>query len=369
MLLPWPARCDSTPERTGSAAARTLAIRLLLHVQDSYSSGRWLLPIACLIGTAVASALVVVMLRDHFGGAAPAASQRAETTSQIAWLLKIERPDATLLLSAGSPLLHLDGISASSGGLVASGLEAAETAPASPHGQRFANVDDADRECLARAVYFEARGEPIGGQIAVAQVVLNRVASRRWPATICRVVNQGFERGAKCQFSFACWASSRRALNGELWEHARWIAEEVLAGNAWLDEMGAATHYHRHDLRPVWRLNLDVIGQVGAHIFYADRATAAAHSRVPVEAGPQVAAAGSPNAADAAALPSSPGPIASRLLAAGLADRTEVRRAPAQGQSSSAGGPVGRASGVPAPSKSAEPAAGATPWVGRALAQ
>lgn len=159
--------------------------------------------------------------------------------------------------------------------------DASDAVPDQPHAGRFANVSAAEKECLARAVYFEARGEPRDGQLAVAQVVLNRAASGRWPSTICRVVNQGEERGEKCQFSFACWNSSKRALSGELWEHSLGIAEEVLSGSSSLEDMRLATHYHRYELRPVWRLNLQVIRQVGAHIFYADKPPRAIPAKLP----------------------------------------------------------------------------------------
>lgn len=133
-----------------------------------------------------------------------------------------------------------------------------------------------DRACLARAVYFEARGEPVEGQIAVAQVVLNRVASGRWENSICGVVYQGVERGEKCQFSFAC-TDKRRSLDGMPgWEQAKWIADDVAAGRAQLSELEGVTHYHTHAVRPVWRLTMRPVRTIGAHVFYIDRSASGA---------------------------------------------------------------------------------------------
>lgn len=128
-----------------------------------------------------------------------------------------------------------------------------------------------ERACLARAVYFEARGEAIEGQIAVAQVVLNRVAADAWPKTICGVVYQGVERAEKCQFSFAC-TDNRRSLDGAPgWEQAKWIADDVAAGRAYLAELEGVLHFHTTRVRPIWRLSMRPVRTIGNHIFYLDR--------------------------------------------------------------------------------------------------
>jgi len=140
--------------------------------------------------------------------------------------------------------------------------------PGELYAARFAKVAASERACLARAVYYEARGEAYEGQVAVAQVVLNRARSVKWPATICGVVNQGVERGEKCQFSFACFAHVEPS--GPMWEQAQTIAEQAVAGHAWLREALDATYYHATNVAPVWRLGLVATGTIGSHIFYRD---------------------------------------------------------------------------------------------------
>jgi len=138
----------------------------------------------------------------------------------------------------------------------------------SPYPAQFPAISARDRHCLAEAIYYEARGEPIAGQIAVAQVVLNRALGGSWPKSICQVTQQGVENGEKCQFSYACMKNALGKPQGQAWDHARDMADELLAGGAWLEEMVDATHFHRHDLKPVWRVSLLVVGRFGNHVFY-----------------------------------------------------------------------------------------------------
>ena len=134
---------------------------------------------------------------------------------------------------------------------------------------RFAGVGASERTCLARAIYYEARGETNEGQIAVAQVVLNRVRSKKWPKSICGVVNQGVERGEKCQFSFSC--NTRLAQpSGVLWDEAELVAEQAISGRGWLRELMDATHYHTTAVAPIWRLGLVEQATIGSHVFYRE---------------------------------------------------------------------------------------------------
>ena len=122
-------------------------------------------------------------------------------------------------------------------------------------------------DCLAAAVYHEARSEGEAGQRAVAQVVLNRVRHPSFPATVCGVVFQGAGRRTGCQFTFTCDGSLRRRRVPAAWEEALQIAEEALAGRVYAP-VGTATHYHTNQVNPYWAGTLTRITELGAHIFY-----------------------------------------------------------------------------------------------------
>jgi hypothetical protein len=123
--------------------------------------------------------------------------------------------------------------------------------------------------CLAEAVFFEAGIEPVEGQRAVAQVVVNRVRDPNFPASICGVVYHGYERMTGCQFSFVCDGSMFRSPPNEAeWEQAKAVAADALAG--YVDEaVGTATHYHADYCRPWWKSSVVEVAEVGQHIFYA----------------------------------------------------------------------------------------------------
>ena len=122
-------------------------------------------------------------------------------------------------------------------------------------------------DCLTQAVYYEARSEPVDGQRAVAQVVLNRVRDRAFPHSICGVVYQGSERRTGCQFSFTCDGSMQRPMEPTAWDRARLVAQAALAGSVYAP-VGSATHYHANYVLPWWASSLTRIGAVGSHIFY-----------------------------------------------------------------------------------------------------
>lgn len=126
-----------------------------------------------------------------------------------------------------------------------------------------------DFNCLAQAVYFEARGEPIEGQLAVAQVVLNRVKSSRYPNKVCAVVFQNEKRRHRCQFSFACDGKSDRPRHLGSWGQAKKISLIAVQG-LWQDLSLEATHYHANYVSPKWSASLKPTVQYGAHYFYKD---------------------------------------------------------------------------------------------------
>lgn len=124
---------------------------------------------------------------------------------------------------------------------------------------------DAQFECLAKALYFEARGEPIDGQVAVAEVVLNRVESPRYPATICEVVHEA--RTRSCQFSFMCDGKAETVTNAAAWTTAAKIARAMIDG-APRRLTGGATHFHADFVTPFWARKFAMTAEIGGHLFY-----------------------------------------------------------------------------------------------------
>jgi spore germination cell wall hydrolase CwlJ-like protein len=129
----------------------------------------------------------------------------------------------------------------------------------------------AAEKCLATAIYFEARGEPVRGQIAVAQVVLNRAFSGYYPNSVCGVVYQNAHRHLACQFTFACDGIPDVVREPEAMERAKKIAAESLDGKLWLPEVGKATHYHAYWVRPGWVREMTKMYRLGVHTFYRPR--------------------------------------------------------------------------------------------------
>ncbi|MBO9589224.1 MAG: cell wall hydrolase [Devosia sp.] len=129
-------------------------------------------------------------------------------------------------------------------------------------------VSEREKWCLATAIYFEARGEAYRGQVAVAQVVMNRVRDHRYPDTICGVVYQNQNKRNACQFSFACDGIPEVINEREPWAQAEDIAERYLKGELYLTEVGNATHYHATYVRPAWAPRMEKVTQIGLHVFY-----------------------------------------------------------------------------------------------------
>jgi len=125
-----------------------------------------------------------------------------------------------------------------------------------------------EQRCLAEAIYFEARGESEDGQVAVAQVVLNRVKNPAYPASICGVVYQNRNKRNRCQFSFACDGIKDRISSPVAWKTAQRLSKEVLDGKLYSKMVDASTHYHATYVRPRWAKSMAKRGQIGQHIFY-----------------------------------------------------------------------------------------------------
>ncbi len=132
-----------------------------------------------------------------------------------------------------------------------------------PSGKSYAE----ELRCLTQAIYYEARGETHNGQLAVAQVVMNRVSNRKYPGSVCGVVFQG--QGTKvCQFSFVCDGSMNRPKNLLAWQRAKSMAKDVLTGRSQSVAARNATHFHTTAVRPFWSSRLVKVAHIGAHIFY-----------------------------------------------------------------------------------------------------
>ena len=138
----------------------------------------------------------------------------------------------------------------------------AQTAQAQPI------IGEAEKKCLATAIYFEARSEPKAGQTAVAQVILNRVEAQTYPDTICGVVYQNKEKRNACQFSFACDGKPDLPRDTQAWKRAQEVGSNVLEGRDLLTGIEAATHYHADYVSPYWAPKMRRLSKVGRHIFY-----------------------------------------------------------------------------------------------------
>lgn len=125
-----------------------------------------------------------------------------------------------------------------------------------------------EQQCLAAGIYFEARGEPVRGQAAVAQVILNRVRNPAYPDTICGVVYQNKNWRNRCQFSFACDGIKDRVASPTHFRLAQEVGLAVTAGKIWLEEVGTSTHYHATYVRPRWARAMERMNKIGHHIFY-----------------------------------------------------------------------------------------------------
>ena len=123
--------------------------------------------------------------------------------------------------------------------------------------------------CLALNVYFEARNDSMAGQYAVAQVVMNRVQSSKFPNDVCSVVKQSRKDGT-CQFSWYCDGKSDRPREPYAWAYAQMVAADTLIGQGIdvTDMTQGATHYHANYVRPYWADKLEYTVTYGSHLFY-----------------------------------------------------------------------------------------------------
>ncbi len=128
-------------------------------------------------------------------------------------------------------------------------------------------MDDAGLKCLSEALYFEARGESVKGQFAVAEVILNRVASPAYPDDVCGVINQGTGRKYQCQFTYTCDGQPENIRERDAFEQVSKVAYVSLSGVA--DPLtDGATHYHTKHVNPSWARKFPRTATIGVHHFY-----------------------------------------------------------------------------------------------------
>ena len=142
-------------------------------------------------------------------------------------------------------------------------------------------------KCLAQNIYFESRDQPIKGQIAVALVTINRVKSKRFPNTVCRVIHQasryknGKPKRNKCQFSWYCDGLADVPKEKLAWKISLLIAKAMVKqpglpgkhfDKKWAmdDFLHGATHYHNLDVNPYWNRKMIKVMTIGHHVFWKD---------------------------------------------------------------------------------------------------
>jgi len=147
------------------------------------------------------------------------------------------------------------------------GMALASVASFEPRHMDVAEQVDRDFECLSQAVYYEAGNEPREGQLAVAEVIANRVKDHRYPNTVCEVVYQGSTRTTGCQFTFTCDGALSRAPDARKYARAEEVAAHIMMD---LHERrtSGATHYHATYVNPVWNSGLVRTTRIRTHIFY-----------------------------------------------------------------------------------------------------
>src|SRR6266852_1846017 len=185
-------------------------------------------------------------------------------------------PDMKVMASLPLPSEEVAKVTESGESIAPKGEVNADNQRAKTPAERLGLFDDKLRakseKCLAEAVYFEARGEAVRGQIAVAQVVMNRTFSGFYPNTVCGVVYQNKHRHYACQFTFACDNVADVVREPDMWDRAKKIAKAMLDGQLWLPEVAKSTHYHAYWVRPSWVNEMKKMYKTGVHTFYRPKA-------------------------------------------------------------------------------------------------
>ncbi|KRR26745.1 hydrolase [Bradyrhizobium lablabi] len=208
----------------------------------------------------------------------PESIERWQPGEEPVIVMPVTRPDPDMKVMASLPVDADGPVRAGEMGesVAPKGEVNADNQRAKTPAERLGLFDEKSRakseKCLAEAVYFEARGEAVRGQIAVAQVVLNRAFSGKYPETVCGVVYQNKHRHLACQFTFACDNNKDVIREPDMWERAKKIAKAMLDGQLWLPEVDKSTHYHAYWVRPSWVNEMKKMYKTGVHTFYRPRA-------------------------------------------------------------------------------------------------
>ncbi|MBY0562752.1 MAG: cell wall hydrolase [Hyphomonadaceae bacterium] len=227
--------------------------------------------VMCLAAAAVAMPVISYRAAEQREGAEWAATS---TAFQAQLQAQLAEPNARVELTA---FRTDDGLRARGSGALFESADAralmvqavlrGPTAPSQPAAPAETQIDPRQLHCLSQAIYFEARGEAQRGQVAVAEVVMNRVRSQYYPNSICGVVYQGSHRSTGCQFTFTCDGSLSHRPRGRAWDRAQRVATAVMLGYTRPLTRGA-THYHTHAVNPVWNSGLVETVNIGSHVFY-----------------------------------------------------------------------------------------------------
>jgi hypothetical protein len=230
--------------------------------------------IMCLAAAAVSMPLIAHRAAEQRDGAEWAATSDAFQAELEYQLAQGSEPNARIELTS---FRTGDGVRARGGGVLFENADSrammvqamlrGPTNNASDRGREEPQVDARQHRCLSEAIYYEARGESQRGQVAVAEVIMNRVRSRHYPNSICAVVYQGSERSTGCQFTFTCDGSKADRPRGRAWDRAQRVATAVMLGYTRPITQNA-THYHTHAVNPVWNSGLVETGNIGSHVFY-----------------------------------------------------------------------------------------------------
>lgn len=215
----------------------------------------------CLTLGLSAAAVAYAPYADHNAPAAPkvAIARAAQKTAPVAAVpMQAAKNDTSALQLHATPAAYQPATDGFGG-----------TAISPSQAELLAQVFLQQGNCLADAMYYEARGEGRAGQLAIAEVVYNRMRSGYYPNTICGVVYEGASLHTGCQFSFTCSGDMARRKSAVVWRHAQRLALQVVTGIVQLQNTtGGALSFHAEDVAPGWADTMARTVQIGHHIFY-----------------------------------------------------------------------------------------------------